>query len=164
MTSSTRQRIIGIEATRYNRAGAILILMDLVVSGFFVLWAAGCQNGPPRPVEILPEDACGYCRMAISERRFAAEFIDRDGIARKFDDIGCLLAALKRESKDTLPLAIYVVDYERRAWIEGEQACFVRSSELKTPMGGGLAAFQDCQRAEAAAINFKGRVLRFTDL
>ena len=60
--------------------------------------------------------------------------------------------------------AVFVVDFESGGWIRADKACFFRSDRLKTPMGGGVAAFKDCSRAEAAAAMYRGRILRFDEL
>jgi copper chaperone NosL len=57
---------------------------------FCALSLAACGNAASEPVDLAEEDMCAFCKMAISERRYAAEFLNRDGDAFKFDDVGCL--------------------------------------------------------------------------
>jgi copper chaperone NosL len=104
---------------------------------------AACGQREMRPVDLLPEDMCAHCRMAISEKRFAAEFITRDGEAFKFDDIACLANAVKANANRERIAAFFVMDYETRQWLPGETAHYLRSAAFKTPMGGGIAAFKD---------------------
>src|SRR5262245_60201794 len=86
--------------------------------GFLLL--TGCGNVELRPVELLPEDACAFCRMAISEKRFACELVTKDGDAVKFDDIGCMLHYRKERAE--LVAATFVVDFETREWLKSEEA------------------------------------------
>ena len=123
-----------------------------------------CAQREPKPVEIAPEDMCAFCRMAISERRFAAEIITRDGDALKFDDIGCMLDYLKGKDNQSRIAAYFVADFETREWVRGEAAFYARSGEFKTPMSHGIVAFKDPGRAETAANNYKGRLIRFSEL
>ncbi|MCI0387546.1 MAG: nitrous oxide reductase accessory protein NosL [Acidobacteria bacterium] len=123
-----------------------------------------CAKREPTPVEIAPEDMCAFCRMAISERRFAAEIITRDGDALKFDDIGCMLDYLKGKENQGRIAVYFVADFETREWVRGEVAFYARSAEFKTPMSHGIAAFKDQGRAETAANNYKGRLMRFSEL
>ncbi len=55
---------------------ALAILMALLL--------AGCESKARGPVALEGDDACAFCRMVISERRYAAELIDHDGEVYKF--------------------------------------------------------------------------------
>jgi hypothetical protein len=56
-----------------------------------LLFAASCGNRSPRPVEIEATDMCTQCKMAISEKRYAADLTDMDGNVIKFDNIDCMV-------------------------------------------------------------------------
>ena len=45
-------------------------------------------------------------------------------------------------------------------WMESDVAVFVRSSEIRTPMGGGIVAYRDATRAEQGAAAHHGEVVR----
>src|SRR5690242_7074487 len=104
---------------------------------------AQCQRGATEPVAIHPNDMCTFCRMSISEKRYAAELIDEDGEVFKFDDIGCMANFIKQKRNKATVHACFVMDFDRREWLKAENAFYVRSSELRTPMNGGIVAFQD---------------------
>ena len=124
-----------------------------------IAMTVACRSGPPRPVEIDADDMCAFCRMAISQKQFAAEIIDRSGNVQKFDDIGCLLRY--RERQQTTPAAVFVVDYRTRHWLDANAAYFIHSDRLQTPMDGRFAAFADPERARR---EFNAPVLRFAEL
>ncbi len=128
------------------------------------LLLGGCGQGEPKPVNIAPEDMCALCKMAISEKRFAAEFIDKDGEAFKFDDIACLLQYVKGKRNQAAIAAYFVVDLDSQSWTKAEEAYFVRSAKIKTPMSGGVAAFRTQTKAQEAAAQHQGETLRFNDL
>ena len=134
------------------------ILLTLILVSFL-----GCRDAEIMPVAIAAEDMCAHCKMAISEKAFAAEFINQDGEAFKFDDIGCMLDYLKGKP-DTKVAAYFFVDYETKQWVKSNEANFVKSAEITAPMGGGLIAFHDRTKAEAAAAKFKGKKLNFEEL
>jgi copper chaperone NosL len=114
------------------------------------------------PVALAPEDMCSYCRMAISEKRYAAELLDSDGRAFKFDDIGCMSNFVnKREVK---AMVYFVMDFDERTWIRAEDAFYVRSAEITTPMNGGIVAFQTEAKARQAAGKYHGTVQRFDEV
>jgi copper chaperone NosL len=117
---------------------------------------AACAGGPPEPVPIvLDEDACSHCRMAISEREYAAELVTREGQVERFDDIGCLAAWLREHGRPA-GAAAFVTDYRSGEWLAAEAAVYVAAPALPTPMGSGLAAFAERAAAEAASAELGG--------
>jgi copper chaperone NosL len=100
--------------------------------------------------------------MAVSDRRYAAEVLDREGNLFKFDDVGCMAAFLR--SRRPQIGAAYVADYETRAWVRAEDARYVEAAAFHTPMAHGIVAFGDAARAESAASRHAGRVLHFAEL
>ncbi len=119
----------------------------------------GCGGGRPEPVEIaLNEEICSHCRMAVSQRQFAGEVVTPSGRVDYFDDIGCL-AAWFRQQQPAAGASVFVVDYEDGEWLAAELAQYVVSEAVSTPMGSGLTAFANRERAAAAAKRFPGRVL-----
>ena len=91
---------------------------------------ASCQNRTIEPVAIEANDMCAFCRMSISEKRYAAELIDQDGEVSKFDDIGCMANFRKQKTNDGSIRATFVIDFERREWLKAEDAFYVRSPEF----------------------------------
>jgi copper chaperone NosL len=125
---------------------------------------ANCQKRTVEPVAIAPEDMCSYCKMAISEKQYAAELIDGEGQPSKFDDIGCLLNFIKKRSVSVSAASFFVMDFDQRQWIKAESAYYVRSSELTTPMNGAIIAFKNQSTAQEAAGKYHGKLLRFKEL
>lgn len=126
--------------------------------GAVMLMAIGCgvkAEGPPAIA--LDRSACSRCGMLISEPLYAAAYRAPGSDARVFDDIGCLRDAARAESG---PLRFWFHDAADRAWIDGAGATFVASSEIRSPMGGGLIAFRDPAAAERSAAVTHGRVIR----
>lgn len=120
---------------------------------------AGCGGGSPQPATlVLDEDACSFCRMAVSERQFAAQLVTAGGTAEMFDDVGCLAAWLQEHDRPP-GSAVFVVDFAGGGWLPAEEAAYVRSAKLPTPMGYGLAAFPDRAAAQTAVARLGGEVV-----
>lgn len=130
----------------------------------FFLLCIGCGNAELRPIEIMSEDMCSFCKMAISEKRFASELLTQDGEVFKFDDIGCMLRFRKSHGHPESVVATFVVDYDTREWIKSEEAYFVKSTVFKTPMGGNVVAFKTGASAAAAVDRTQGVSLRYAAL
>ena len=123
-----------------------------------------CQKGRIEPVAIAAEDMCAHCKMAISEKRFTAEFITRDGQVYKFDDIMCLINEVKKRQNRTDITAFFVTDFDARQGLKAETSHYLRSSEIKTPMRGGVVAFMDEGKASQAVTQYHGSMLGFEEL
>lgn|SRR5687767_463187 len=148
-----------IRIKRALKSGAPLRVTYLII-GTIVL--ANCQERAVEPLALSPEDMCDYCKMAISQNRYAAELIDTEGEAFKFDDIGCMSNFVNRNTAKAA--AYFVMDFDERQWIKAEDAYYMRSPELTTPMNRGIVAFKDQSRALRAADEYHGKIVRFNEI
>ena len=117
--------------------------------------AAGCgvaAQGPPEIV--IDRTACSHCSMLISEPVYAAAYQAPGAAPRVFDDIGCLLDSLGTEQAASLQFWFH--DASHGEWIDGTEATFVASPQVRTPMGGGIIAFRDGAAADTAAAAQRG--------
>ncbi len=139
---------------RFYPAGiAALLIATSAVSG------CGKNQQANTPKIRYGQDTCNSCRMIISEPSFAAAYRLISGEWRLFDDIGCLLKALKQEVVP--PEKVLVHDYESGAWTDAATATFVVSRQLVTPMGYGFAAFIAASTAETFARAQSGEIKSF---
>lgn len=138
----------------------------ILIFPFLLFAIISCKNeSEKKPVEILyGQDSCERCKMIISEKTYSAEYILLDGEARKFDDIGCMIHFQNgEEGKGDKILAQYVRDYNTGDWIDATKAYFVRSKDIITPMGHGLAAFKYEESARRLADKVHGTVFSNLD-
>ena len=120
-------------------------------------------NAEPAPPTIhYGEDICVFCGMIISEERHAAAFVTQDGHGHIFDDIGDMIQAHPESEEEVL--ALFVHDYEDKAWIRAETAHYVLSDQVTTSMASGLIALASSQQAETLAAKLQGQVLTFDEL
>jgi hypothetical protein len=89
---------------------------------------------------------------------YAAAYHAEGAAARVFDDIGCLLDAVRREP--AAPLDVWVQDAAGAGWLDADAAAFVASPRIRTPMSGGVLAYADAAAAEAAVAVRGGDVIR----
>jgi copper chaperone NosL len=115
--------------------------MRRVLVAVTVLVAAGCSGGERGPAALAQGDTCAYCRMVISNQRFAAQIVADGEDARFYDDIGCMV---KGRARDRLSSGtIYVADHRTGAWVRSSGAVFTRVDSLDTPMGSHVIAHAD---------------------
>lgn len=109
---------------------------------YFALFLSACGSSESGgPVEIIwDRDDCARCRMVLSDRHHAAQI--RGGEKQevfKFDDIGCALTWLSKQSwKDAPETQLWVMDYQNGTWLNGKTAYYVTGQN--TPMDYGLGA------------------------
>ena len=125
------------------------------------LLIAACGNadasGPP---EInYGRDICVECGMIVSEARFAAAYRLADGSDKIFDDLGGLLL-YSRETGDVLdPATTWVHDFETEEWVAVDDAYFVPTLSVSSPMGHSIVSFSDEARATSFAADVDGEVI-----
>ena len=128
----------------------------------------GAACGPrgaalPAPLDTANE-TCGWCRMAVSDPRFAAQLAAPGEEARFFDDVGCLRDFL-HDSGDLAPNTIaYVADHRTRVWVPAAGAAYTRVPSLQTPMGSHLVAHADAASRDADPAAAKGTPLAVSDV
>jgi copper chaperone NosL len=108
------------------------------------------------------EDICEFCGMIVSEERYAAGYLTRDGGERIFDDIGGMILSHLQQQEDVT--AFFVHDYDESHWIRAETAHYVLSPDLMTPMLHGVAACATTEKATRLAEETNGRVVSFEQL
>lgn len=139
------------------RFGAMLIVLAL-------LGACRPQADLLRePPEIhYGEDVCVFCKMIISDPRFAAGYHTADGESRIFDDIGGMLTHHVQQQEEVIQF--WVHDHTSEAWLAAGEAHFVLGESIHSPMGWGIAAFAEAGDAASFAEEYQGEVITFNDL
>lgn len=112
----------------------------------FVLFASCTAKGPE---EInVNYDNCSYCKMTISDIKYAAEGITSKNRVYKFDDVICLVNFLAA-NKNINFSNIYVANFtDKSAWLNAQEAFFVKTTQLQSPMGGNCPAFESPENAQ----------------
>ena len=111
--------------------------MPTATVAVLLLGTIGCGGGAPRIA--LDLDACDYCRMIVSDARYAAAAITASGRTVRFDSIECLASWVA--TQDDAPRAIWVTDLAAPGTlIPAGEARFHRDSTRQSPMGRGWQA------------------------
>ncbi len=134
-------------------SGAPLVVA-LVASAF----AAACSPSGPVPVKI-GEDQCSHCLMTIADARYASELITRTGKVHTFDSVECLAAFFLEQDPEEVA-SMWVTDFHAPSrMVAVEEAFFLRSKDLKSPMGMDLTAFGDGIEPTTVLNSFMGEIL-----
>lgn len=107
---------------------------------FLFLISVGCSKKEAEPIK-LNVDQCEFCKMKISDGRFASEIITNTGRVYKFDDIRCMVSYNHENS--IVADKIFVNDFSKEnILIALDEAFFLKEGEISSPMRGNIAAFQ----------------------
>lgn len=133
------------------RRGTAILLVALM---------AAC--GEPRPgIFTWGSDGCDHCHMTLTDPRFAAQLVTTKHKVHRFDDPGCLAnfvveGAVPAEAVHSL----WVNDFlAPDRLLPVEEAVFLRSDSLRTPMDSRLAALTPGPAADSLRVALLGDLL-----
>ena len=138
--------------------------LNLAIIGLSALLFSSCST-EPEPIRI-GKDNCDFCKMTISDSRFGAQIVTKNGKKYKFDDQHCLSQFLHEDKvKDEDLAGVYFVDFnEPHGFIHSENAFYLQSPSLKSPMNGNIAAFNDNESLEKAVQKFYGNKITWEEM
>lgn len=88
-------------------------------------------------------DACDYCGMNLVDNRYGTLLVTKKGKVYRFDDISCMMNFKNEKKADGEIQKMMVTDFSRPGQlIEADKSFYLQNEELKSPMGGNIAAFQ----------------------
>ncbi len=126
---------------------------------------AGCGSPQPATV-VIGQDVCEHCQMIITDARFATQVVTTKGKSYKFDSIECMVDFLATGVLANSEIhSAWVTDYNQPGkWIKAEEARYLQSVNIRSPMGANLAAFATLQALEDAKVSANGLERRYVDL
>lgn len=143
--------------TRKHRAAGVL-------GAFVLMLSLGACNNGPKPIAI-GVDGCHSCKMTIMDNRYGTEIVSKKGKVYKFDDVTCAVDFLKSNEGAMHEAKIYMVDFAgTHALINVTECLLFKSGELKSPMGGNVAAFSQKEEFASTMSKLGGTQLAWEDL
>ena len=123
-----------------------------------------CAPGRPEAIQV-GTDSCVFCRMLITDGRFAAAIVTSHGRTMTFDSIECLVAYLRRAGTGHELASVWVSDFRHPgSLIEAPTARFIDLGEGRAPMGRGWAAVASARDAAALGVIDAGAIRRWSDV
>jgi copper chaperone NosL len=121
-----------------------------------VLAMMGCSNSP-KPID-YGNDSCHYCKMTIVDKIHGAEIITDKGKVFKFDAAECMLNYVA-DGHEAEVASFLTNHYEKpTALISANDATFLISDNLPSPMGAYLTAFESAAQAEKVQAEIGGEL------
>lgn len=130
----------------------------------FPLLLSSCHTGP-QPIK-PGVDQCYFCKMTISDIRYGAEIVTKKGKAYKFDDLHCLLSFLRSNMIEKEQVGdVFISNYSGdHRLLNVSTALMLKADELRSPMGGNIAAFDNKDSLAAVMKKFPGNAITWREL
>ena len=109
-------------------------------------------------------DACQFCSMIIVDQQHGSELITNKGKVFKFDSIECLLNYSREANEEEFAMKLCNHYHEPGELILLEEASFLISEGLPSPMGAYLTAFDKETSAIEAREKFGGDIYSWNEL
>ena len=134
---------------------------QLTTHGFISVLFVSCSSGP-RPIRV-GQDACTFCKMTVSDKKFGAEIVTDKGKVFVFDDLHCMAAYLK-ENQQASNSDFYIVNFENGELLPKDKAFILKSESLRSPMGSNMAAFSSKEALEKFSSSFPGQAVEWNNV
>lgn len=136
-----------------------------ILTAALVALLAGCSSSAPSPVGVdTRNDVCSWCRMGVSDLRFAAQLVAPGEEPRLFDDVGCLRDYLAGGARVPRGAIAYVADHRTKSWVPASRAVYGRTSATRTPMASGIEGWADDASRDADSDNSAAARLTFQEV
>lgn len=133
------------------RTGSIVSL--IILSAAILM---GCEP-KPQPIN-YGSDECAYCRMMITDKEFGSQIVNNQGRAYKFDSVECMAAYDLTEDDENFHSKWVPNFLDSDEWLKAEEAVFLHSETLRSPMGLFLSAYANRASAEEMRDEYDGEI------
>ena len=109
-----------------------------------ILALLSCSSPGHRPIA-YGEETCSYCRMTVTDPRFAAELVTRTGRVFTFDDIECLASFVTAGSIPQRDIhSVWVNDFaDPTIPLDATRVRYWLNPALQSPMSSGIVAIRE---------------------
>ena len=135
-----------------------------ILFGIFILLGACQRDYKPRPIK-YGVHLCAHCKMTITDARFSSQLQTIKGKVYNFDDAQCMIHFVKNKDIEPEEVAcFYLSDYLHQRLHASDSLLFLKSDELKSPMRGDIAAFQNLDELNKTQRSLGGTIMTWDEL
>ncbi len=138
-------------------------LFLLLTLPFLIFLLAAC-DAEQQPIA-YGQANCAHCQMTVSDNRFGSELVTKTGKAYFFDSAECLIQYLQASSDINQKAKLLLVsDFSKPDnLVDAENATYLQSSKLPSPMGMYLTAYADKNIAERMQQDNGGKLMNWNE-
>jgi len=128
-----------------SRTSARAVALAVLLTAGFVS-TGGCRPAAAGPALLdAARTTCAFCRMGVTDQRFASQVLIKSDAPRFFDDLSCLAGYLAERPDLPAGTRVYVADHRSSTWVSADRAIYVRASETTAAMGSRTLAYESPQ-------------------
>jgi copper chaperone NosL len=127
-----------------------------------ILLAVSCKI-KPEPIQ-FGTDACYFCKMNIVERSHASQAVSSKGKQFKYDAIECMVKDITINQNSDMSIVLVSNYLNAGEMLNAEEATFIISSNIPSPMGGNLSALKTRKASEDLKNEHGGEIYDWTAL
>ena len=103
---------------------------------------------------------CAHCKMTIVDQKFGAEIFTKKGKTFKFDAAECMLSYMLKDYVKQEDVAQFLVVNSSKpgTLVDAQNAAYLISEKLPSPMGGNLSAYAAISSAETQHAQHGGSI------
>ncbi|MEX0929559.1 MAG: nitrous oxide reductase accessory protein NosL, partial [Balneolales bacterium] len=132
----------------------------LLLLPFIILLAVVHACKPERQEIFYGEEECAHCSMIISNPQYSSQLLTVKGRHYNFDAIECLSAFIESGNMKQEEIhSLWVRGFNDEEWVPAEQAHFLKSRNLVSPMSLNISAYCHRDAAEEYQRNHSGEIL-----
>lgn len=112
------------------------------------------------------QDVCHTCKMTLVDKKYGAELVTAKGKVYKFDDVNCMAGFIHSGylNDQTISLTL-ITDYAQPGTlIPAQEAFYLKSDNLRSPMASGIAAFGSIESLQQNKETLTGTALRWSEV
>lgn len=119
----------------------------------------------PEPID-YGNDVCDFCKMNITDNKYAAELVTSKGKIYKFDSIECLFQFKNLEFKSDNEIHVELVnDFSNPGeLIDLRKAFFLKSDVFRSPMGMNVLSVSSEEKLSEIKSQHGGQVLTYNEV
>ncbi|MGO3689692.1 MAG: nitrous oxide reductase accessory protein NosL [Psychroflexus halocasei] len=136
--------------------------MKNVFTLLIVFALSSCSN-EKKPIA-YGDDACDFCRMNIVDKIHGAEIVTQKGKIYKFDAVECMINFKDDMTKEKVDMFFTNHYLKPEELIRAEQATFLISENIPSPMGEFITAFPSKAEAEKVQADKDGKLYTWEEL
>lgn len=132
------------------------IIKNIIIIAFLIM---GCEP-TPQPIN-LGSDQCVYCRMLITDQEFGSQILNTQGRSFKFDSVECMAAFDLTDKSENIHSKWVPEFLARDNWLRAEEAYYLHSETLRSPMGLYLTSYSSREDAEQMKAEYGGEIVNY---
>lgn len=133
----------------------IIYFVDISILLLVFMTINSCKI-EPEPIQ-FGHDECSFCKMTIVDKAHAAQLVTKKGKQFKYDAIECLVWNINEVPALAQKSILLVADYlDPGTMLPAEQAGYIISQRIKSPMGANLSAVARDTKADSLILLYGG--------